>query len=50
MRVTDPRDGGGLQPFSKGYRTPVEIRRLRWRLVFLGVLGVMLMLAGYLLD
>jgi hypothetical protein len=50
MRITDPRDGRRLQPWEEGYRTPREVKRLRWRLILLGLLAVAVIAAGYLLD
>jgi hypothetical protein len=50
MRITDPRDGRRLQPWEEGYRTPREGKRLRWRLILLGLLGVAVIAAGYLRD
>jgi hypothetical protein len=36
-------DPARLQPWEEGYRMP---RKLKWRLVALGLLGIALMLAG----
>ena len=50
MRITGPRDSRHLQPWEEGYRTPLEMKRLRRRLIFLGFLGTALIVAGYLMD
>lgn len=46
MRIADPNDERHLQPWEPGYRTPREIRALRWRLFLIGLLGVLLIVVG----